>query len=109
MQRKKNKWKVGWTPIAGADIIEIVAFVSEASSPELANRIALSIHETGDSIARNPYLWRARDEILENIRFVPLAPYYICYRIIDHTVEILRVVHQRRDVAALFAETVEDI
>ncbi len=104
MRNKIDKWKVTWTPIAESDILEIAAYMSETASFELARTLALSIHGAGEDLARNPYLWRARDEILKDVRLAPLQPYFICYRTRDHTIEILRVIHRRRDIFALFAE-----
>ncbi len=47
---------------------------------------------------------RTRDEILPGIRSVLVHPYSIFYRIREDTVEIIRVLHERRDVLTALAK-----
>lgn len=49
-------------------------------------------------------MWRARDEILPGLRSVVVHPYTVFYRVRDDTVEIVRVLHERRDFAAVFGK-----
>lgn len=105
MPKGKSEWRVGWTPISKADIFEIGTYLSETASPATAESLLLSIHGAGENLSQHPYLWRVRDDVFEEIRFAPLQSYFICYRIHAPIIEILRVVHQRQDVSALFTDT----
>ncbi|MEK7107290.1 MAG: type II toxin-antitoxin system RelE/ParE family toxin [Patescibacteria group bacterium] len=104
MRKGESEWLVGWTPISKADILEIGSYVSRIASHATAESLMLSIHSAGEGLLRHPYLWRARDDVLKEVRFAPLRSYFICYRIKATTIEILRIIHQKRDVAALFAD-----
>lgn len=104
MRKGKSEWRVGWTPISKADILEIGSYLSEIASQATAESLLLSIHSAGEGLSHHPYLWRARDDVLKGVRFAPLQSYFICYRINATTIEILRIIHQRRDAAALFAD-----
>lgn len=47
--------------------------------------------------------WRSRDEIIPGLRSILVHPYVIFYRA-NNDVEIVRVLHQRRNFAAVFSE-----
>lgn len=105
MRKEKSEWRVVWTPISKADILEIGSYLSLIASQATVESLLLSIHSAGEGLSHNPYLWRVRDDVLKEVRFAPLQSYFICYRIINvTTIEVLRIIHQRRDVAALFAD-----
>jgi plasmid stabilization system protein ParE len=46
-----------------------------------------------------------RDELLAGIRSVSVKPYVIFYRVQPDAVEIFRVLHDRRDVAAILTSS----
>ncbi|OGG61960.1 hypothetical protein A3I47_02300 [Candidatus Kaiserbacteria bacterium RIFCSPLOWO2_02_FULL_59_19] len=80
-------------------------YVSDAASSEVAEVLLTSIHTAGECLALNPHLWRVRHEILlKEVRFAPAQPYLICYRVVGSTIQILHVIHQKRDIAVLFEE-----
>ncbi len=58
--------------------------------------VALLAREAG------PYLGRQRDELRAGMRSFPLGNYLVFYRVQEDAVLILRVLHGRRDIDALF-------
>jgi len=44
---------------------------------------------------------------MPDLRSVLVLPYVIFYRVMDSSVDIVRVVHGRRDLDAIFADDVE--
>ena len=49
-------------------------------------------------------MWRALDEIMPGLRSVLVHPYTVFYRFNDGTVEIVRILHERRDIARVFSK-----
>ena len=49
-------------------------------------------------------MWRARDEVVPGLRSMLVHPYTIFYRVDDQAVEIVRVLHERRDLARIFSK-----
>lgn len=50
----------------------------------------------------HPFRGRARSELKGGLRSVVADRYVIFYRVTDHAIEIVRVLHGRRDLAAIF-------
>jgi toxin ParE1/3/4 len=47
--------------------------------------------------------WRERNDVMPGLRSILVPPYVLFYLIKADTIEVVRVVHQRRNLAALFA------
>ena len=86
---------------ARQDVLNIWRYISE-DSPVAADRFFdLLIHHfrlLGD----NPHAGRRRDELRAGYRSFPLGDYLILYRIDEPGVQIMHVVHGRRDFSAFF-------
>jgi plasmid stabilization system protein ParE len=50
----------------------------------------------------------ARDDVMPGLRAVLVHPYTVFYRVTDSTVEIVRVLHERRDFSAVFRDKRDD-
>jgi len=74
------------------------------ASPEFADRLLREIDETGQRLADEALMWRSRDDILPGLRSVLVHPYTVFYRVRDDVVEIVRVLHERRDFADIFSK-----
>ncbi|MEG3975796.1 type II toxin-antitoxin system RelE/ParE family toxin [Microcoleus sp. herbarium8] len=53
-------------------------------------------------LAQFPNMGRQRNELLTGLRSFPVKPYIIFYRILLERVEIVRVLHQSRDIEGQF-------
>jgi toxin ParE1/3/4 len=91
-------------PRAETDLDEIWYYVAkESTSLEIANRLIDAITNRFALLANFPHLGRARDaEFGVGCRSVAVGEYVVAYCIEYDHVLILRVVHGRRDIEALF-------
>jgi toxin ParE1/3/4 len=48
--------------------------------------------------------WQARDDVMPGLRSVRAHPYTVFYRIADEGVEVVRVLHGRRNFPAIFSK-----
>jgi len=102
---RKNKCEVRWSLPAIGDLLDIRNhLLADTHSRNLAESSVFRIHAAGENLSDHPHLWRERNEIASNLRLAPVHPYFICYRISPNCVEIVRVVHEKRDIIAMFAE-----
>jgi toxin ParE1/3/4 len=91
-------------PRAERDLDDIWLYVAkESASVEIANLLIDTITERFLLVAGFPYLGRSReDEFGAGYRSLAVGEYVIIYRVESTDVLILRVVHGRRDLEALF-------
>ncbi|MGK2741786.1 type II toxin-antitoxin system RelE/ParE family toxin [Tepidicaulis sp. LMO-SS28] len=89
------------TKKARADLLEIWRYIAE-NDPVAADRVLDLLDETSRKLLAHPELGPARDDIRPGLRYVIVEPYLMLYRILETDIEIVRVVHGRRDLFALF-------
>ncbi|GGA56189.1 plasmid stabilization protein [Edaphobacter acidisoli] len=89
---------------AEIDLDDIWYFIAkESSSIEIADHLVDSLTSRFILLAQHPYLGRSRDhEFGTGTRSFPVGEYVIIYAVEEQDVLILRVVHGRRDLEALF-------
>jgi toxin ParE1/3/4 len=93
-------------PQAETDLDDIWLYVArESGSMDVATRLIDAITGRFVFLASFPYVGRARDEDFgTGSRSVAVGEYVIVYCVAGHDVSILRVVHGRRDLEALFGK-----
>ena len=79
-------------------------YYERVASPEIADKLLREINEAGRRLTDEALMWRARDEILPGLRSVLVRPYTVFYRINEGVVEVVRVLHERRDLARVFSK-----
>ena len=91
-------------PRAETDLDDIWYYVAkESGSLEIANRLIDTLTDRFFMLAGFPYVGRARDDDFgPGCRSVVVGEYVIVYCVENEDVLILRVVHGRRDLDALF-------
>ncbi|TAE54235.1 MAG: type II toxin-antitoxin system RelE/ParE family toxin [Nostocales cyanobacterium] len=57
-----------------------------------------------ENLLQFPNMGRSYEYIRQGMRGIPINGYIIFYQIVDNNIEILRVVHGRQDLEALFGE-----
>ncbi|MGD0025158.1 MAG: type II toxin-antitoxin system RelE/ParE family toxin [Xanthobacteraceae bacterium] len=102
MPRKRRR--VVWAPRSKRDLLDVWRYYERVASVEIADKLLREISETGERLADQALMWRARDEVLPGLRSVTVHPYTIFYRVRDGVVEIVRVLHERRDFDAVFGK-----
>ena len=99
-----RKRPISLSPEADEDLIEIWGYLAREASERVADRQLHEIDATCSRLNVWPYSGRKRDDLLPGMRSVPVHPYVMFYRIRDDVIEIVRVLHGRRDIAAIFAK-----
>jgi len=95
---------------ARQDILDQYRYFLDVDSAELANRFLSAVNEAIDKIARNPDAGVPRkfvNPLLTGLRCRGITGFdemRICYMTGRDTVTIIRVLHTRRDLGAIFAE-----
>jgi toxin ParE1/3/4 len=91
-------------PRAETDLDDIWFYVAkESGSIEIANRLIDTLTNRFFVLAGFPYVGRARDDDFgSGCRSVAVGEYVIVYCVENRDMLILRVVHGRRDLEALF-------
>ena len=92
------------SPQAATDLDDIWYYVAkESGSIAVANHLIDSITDRFFLLAGHPYLGRSRDDDFGvGSRSFPVNEYVIVYCVKENDVSILRVVHGRRHMEALF-------
>jgi toxin ParE1/3/4 len=84
------------------ELDEIWQYIAEQSgSFEISDRVVDSITDRFLAIVRNPGIGRSRDDLQPGYRSFPVGQYVIFYRATDDRVEILHVLHGKRDLGPL--------
>jgi toxin ParE1/3/4 len=102
MQRKHRR--VVWAPKARRDLLDVWDYYERVASVEIADQLLREIDQAAARLADDALMWKTRDEVLPGLRSVLVHPYTIFYRVNDEMVEIARVLHGRRNLAAVFSK-----
>jgi toxin ParE1/3/4 len=90
------------TAQAEEDLIAIWLTIA-ADNPPAADRILDRIEAVCQMLAHHPAAGPAREDIAPSLRYFPVSPYLVLYRIVtEQHVEIVRVVDGRRELSSLF-------
>ena len=73
-----------------------------ADSEESARRMTERIIKVIRTLKTNAFMWRVRDELFEGARMVRGRPYAVLYKTDGARVMVVRIVHDHRDLGALF-------
>lgn len=79
-------------------------YYARVASPDIADNILRGIERASEAIARNPLGRRSRDDLLAGLRSAVVSPHTMFFRVGDVDVEIVRVLHERRDIAETFGQ-----
>lgn len=79
------------------DDIEAITETIRADSPRAAQRWFDDLHRRFGRLGDMPGMGVSRPDIAERVRLFPLGSYVVLYREDAHGVEIVRVIHGKRD------------
>jgi toxin ParE1/3/4 len=85
------------TKQADEDLIAIWLGIA-ADNPQSADRVLDAIERRWRQIAQYPYSGIARDDIAPGIRHLIVGQYLTLYRVTGETIEIIRILHGRRNI-----------
>lgn len=89
------------TNAARADLVDIWLHVAK-DNPSAADRVLERIAAAAGRLGHDPRAGPARDDIRPGLRYLVCDPWLLLYRVVADGVEIVRVVHGRRDLYGLF-------
>lgn len=97
-------YELVWAPCARRDLIDIWNYFTGVASSDVAERLLREIDEAITRLLNHPMAGRPRDDIAPSLRAVLVRPYAILYRVKGSNVEVIRILHTRRDFAAAFSD-----
>lgn len=83
------------------DIDGIWDYIAE-NSPTRASQFVRRLKRKLEELAANPYMGRARPELDAGLRSFPFEHYVVIYRPVPEGIEVVRILHGRQDIDALF-------
>jgi toxin ParE1/3/4 len=95
--------EVRHSPQSEADLEAILEYLHQ-HQPAAAERYATAFSEKGQALARFPEMGRLRPEIAPNLRSTLVHPYVLFYRVEGETVQIVRILHGKRDLRRIVQE-----
>ena len=106
------KKKIIWSQDASDDLVEIITYIKERSSKQIANEIYLRIINHVEKIVIFPESGRLIPEFLAlgiiDIREIIETPWRIFYRVETSGVQIISIIDGRRNVEELLFKKVID-
>jgi toxin ParE1/3/4 len=93
---------IRWLPSAVADVATIYGYIVD-HDPDAARRMVAKIFAAPARLEAFPMSGSERADIAKGLRSVAAGKYVILYRLHVTDVEIVRVLHGARDLAAAFA------
>jgi toxin ParE1/3/4 len=100
----KARLQLIWSPEAEADLLEIWRWGAVRFSPDTADTHLRDIQRAASNLMDAPFLGRGRDDLITGIRSIAVYPTVIFYRAGDRSIDIVRVVDGRRNLAAIFPD-----
>lgn len=86
-------------PEAARDLIQIWRYIKKQSNIEIADRVEAAIRERIAFLAANPGAGHWRKDLTEQpVKFFPVYSYLIVYRHEKGPLQIVSILHGRRDV-----------
>lgn len=92
-------------PEAALDLVQIWRYIKKLSSVEMADRVESVIRERLAFLAANPGAGHWRKNLTEEgVKFFPVYSYLIAYRPETAPLQVVSILHGRRDVAQLLTD-----
>lgn len=86
------------------DLLDVWLTIA-VDNPAAADAMIDRIWERCQALRQQPKMGPSRADIAPDCRQLSVGAYLVLYRITDDTVELVRVIHGRRDLAAVFSQT----
>jgi toxin ParE1/3/4 len=93
-----------WSAESLEDLTAIWRYLAEDASATVADRQLEAILAASERLRDWPHLGRERWDLRRGLRSISAPPHLVFYRISDTSVEVVRVLHGRRDLGAIFKD-----
>ena len=90
--------RIIWSPEAERDLLEIWDYQANAYSPTIADDHLLDIERVLHRLVHLPHFGKSREDLYPDLRAQLVYPHIICYRPLHAMIQVVRVLHQRRDI-----------
>ena len=91
-----------WSPRARADLDDIWRYYAGEASETIANQVYGEIAHAVQRLLRETLPGRDRSALRPGVRSILAPPYAIFFAFKKDEVRVVRILHQRRDLVALF-------
>jgi plasmid stabilization system protein ParE len=92
------------TPAAQADVLRIIDFL-QGDNPSAILKVVDALDDAMQLLAENPMIGHIRRDLAgDDVRFWPVFKYLIVYQPGTKPLQVVRVLHGRRDLKALLTE-----
>ncbi len=86
---------------ARRDLLHIWNYIAE-DNESAADRFIDLLIQHFQLLGKNPHVGRPRDDLRSGYRSFPVGQYLIFYRVLDPGIQIMHVMHGKRDIAGQF-------
>lgn len=86
---------------ARRDILVIWNYIAD-DNEQAADRFIDFLIQHFKLLERNPHIGRRRDDLRAGYRSFPVGQYLVFYRVVDSVIQVMHVVHGKRDIESLF-------
>src|SRR4051794_24444768 len=93
---------------AESDLLDLWDYIEQANGEACANTYIHQIERALETLAEQPGIGRSRDDLGEGLYSLPVASHVIFYRLMKGGIEVVRVLHGKRDIDAIFADEADD-
>ena len=93
---------------AERDLMDLWLYIEGRSGEDRANAVLRRINQKLTALAQQPGIGRSRPELGAGLRSLPVGSYIIFYNPIEDGIEVVRVLHGKRDMAAAFGIAEDD-
>lgn len=88
---------------ARIDLLGIWRYVAEeTNNPDLADRLLDRIDQACDVLSAYPQMGRQQPVLGSDLRAFPVESFIVFYRPLDEGIEVIRVLHESRDLSSEF-------
>ena len=105
----EHKLRLVWSPEAEADLLDIWRWGAARFSPDAADAHLRDIQRAARNLTDSPFAGRSRDDLRFGVRSIVVYPTVVFYRAGGRSIDIVRVVDGRRNLAAVFPRDGEAI
>ncbi|MGD9887831.1 MAG: type II toxin-antitoxin system RelE/ParE family toxin [Halothiobacillaceae bacterium] len=85
-----------WRQSARLDLLQIVRFIAQ-ENPQAARRLKNLLESAILPVAEHPYLYRVSERIPGAREIVAHPNYIVLYRVTTHSIEVINIIHARRE------------
>lgn len=101
-------YKLKYLPLAHKDLMDIIAYITDTlKKPKAAIDLVDAFDNSISELQRFPYAYRiyqAMEPMELEYRVLPVKNYLVFYVVIEHEIEIHRIVYAKRNMKSLFNE-----